>query len=41
MQACMDVVVPYVHTRKQFGKPIGEFQVRMIEYSKHTKLFDI
>ena len=25
MQACMDVVMPYVHERKQFGKPIGEF----------------
>lgn len=27
MQACMDVVVPYVHDRKQFGKSIGEFQL--------------
>jgi isovaleryl-CoA dehydrogenase len=27
MQACMDEVVPYVHERKQFGKPIGEFQL--------------
>ncbi|NBB82520.1 MAG: isovaleryl-CoA dehydrogenase, partial [Alphaproteobacteria bacterium] len=27
MQACMDVVVPYVHERSQFGKPIGEFQL--------------
>jgi isovaleryl-CoA dehydrogenase len=27
MQACMDVVVPYVHERKQFGKSIGEFQL--------------
>jgi isovaleryl-CoA dehydrogenase len=27
MQACMDVVIPYVHERKQFGKPIGEFQL--------------
>jgi hypothetical protein len=26
MQACMDVVVPYVHERKQFGQAIGEFQ---------------
>ena len=26
MQACLDVVVPYVHERKQFGKAIGEFQ---------------
>ena len=27
MQACMDVVLPYVHDRKQFGQPIGEFQI--------------
>ncbi len=27
MQACMDVVVPYVHERKQFGRAIGEFQL--------------
>ncbi|MDB6113124.1 MAG: acyl-CoA dehydrogenase [Lacunisphaera sp.] len=27
MQACMDVVVPYVHDRKQFGRPIGQFQI--------------
>ena len=27
MQACMDVVVPYIHDRKQFGKAIGEFQL--------------
>jgi isovaleryl-CoA dehydrogenase len=27
MQACMDVVIPYVHERKQFGKSIGEFQL--------------
>ena len=27
MQACMDVAVPYVHERKQFGQPIGEFQL--------------
>ena len=27
MQACMDVVVPYVHDRKQFGQPIGQFQI--------------
>ncbi len=26
MQSCLDVVVPYVHERKQFGKAIGEFQ---------------
>ena len=27
MQACMDQVVPYLHERKQFGSPIGEFQL--------------
>ena len=27
MQACMDVVIPYVHQREQFGQPIGEFQL--------------
>lgn len=27
MQACLDVVMPYVHQRKQFGKAIGEFQL--------------
>ncbi len=27
MQACLDVVIPYVHERKQFGQPIGEFQI--------------
>ena len=27
MQACMDVVVPYVHERQQFGQPIGQFQL--------------
>lgn len=27
MQACLDVVLPYIHERKQFGKAIGEFQL--------------
>jgi isovaleryl-CoA dehydrogenase len=27
MQACMDVVLPYIHERKQFGQAIGEFQL--------------
>ncbi len=27
MLACMDVVLPYIHDRKQFGQPIGEFQL--------------
>ncbi len=27
MQACLDAVLPYVHERKQFGEPIGSFQI--------------
>ncbi len=27
MQACMDIVLPYVHERKQFDRPIGDFQL--------------
>src|SRR5207237_5467679 len=27
MQSAMDIVVPYVHERRQFGQPIGEFQL--------------
>ena len=27
MAACMDVVIPDMHDRKQFGQPIGEFQL--------------
>jgi isovaleryl-CoA dehydrogenase len=27
MAACMDIVLPYVHERQQFGQPIGEFQL--------------
>jgi len=27
MAACMDLVMPYIHDRKQFGQPIGEFQL--------------
>src|SRR5690606_26110397 len=27
MQACMDVVLPYVRERQQFGRPIGTFQL--------------
>jgi isovaleryl-CoA dehydrogenase len=27
MAACLDAVIPYVHERKQFGQPIGEFQL--------------
>lgn len=29
LQACLDVVLPYVVEREQFGKAIGEFQVRV------------
>ena len=28
MQACMDIVVPYIHEREQFGRPIGEFELK-------------
>jgi isovaleryl-CoA dehydrogenase len=27
MQACMDITLPYIHERKQFGKPIGDFEL--------------
>ncbi|MDP6832583.1 MAG: isovaleryl-CoA dehydrogenase [Alphaproteobacteria bacterium] len=27
MQSCMDVIMPYIHEREQFGQPIGEFQL--------------
>lgn len=27
MQACMDIVVPYIHEREQFGQPIGKFEL--------------
>jgi isovaleryl-CoA dehydrogenase len=27
MQSCLDVVIPYLHDRKQFGQPIGSFQI--------------
>jgi isovaleryl-CoA dehydrogenase len=27
MQSCLDVVIPHLHQRKQFGQPIGEFQL--------------
>src|SRR5690606_35741524 len=31
MQACLDVVLPYVRERKQFGKPIGSFQLIQVK----------
>src|SRR3546814_18415160 len=27
MQACLDLALPYIHERRQFGQPIGEFQL--------------
>src|SRR5438132_7048544 len=33
MQACMDAVLPYVHERKQFGQPIGSFQIMQAKVS--------
>jgi len=27
MQSCLDLVIPYIHERQQFGQPIGEFQL--------------
>ena len=32
MAACLDVVLPYVHERRQFGQPIGEFQLMQAKY---------
>ena len=31
MDACMDVVVPYIHEREQFGRPIGEFELMQVK----------
>lgn len=39
MQACLDVVLPYVRERKQFGKAIGEFQIMQAKIADmYTKL---
>ncbi|CAJ0824644.1 15063_t:CDS:2 [Entrophospora sp. SA101] len=39
MQAALDIVVPYVHTRKQFGEPIGHFQLIQAKLADmYTKL---
>jgi isovaleryl-CoA dehydrogenase len=39
MQACMDVVLPYVHERKQFGQAIGEFQIMQAKLADmHTTM---
>jgi len=31
MAACLDLVLPYVHERTQFGRPIGEFQLMQVK----------
>ena len=36
MQACLDVVLPYVHERKQFGQPIGAFQLMQAQDRRHV-----
>ncbi len=36
MQSCLDGVVPYVHERKQFGQPIGEFQLMQASWPTCT-----
>ena len=33
MQACLDVVIPYARDRKQFGQPIGDFQLMQAKIS--------
>ena len=39
MQACMDVVLPYVHERRQFGQAIGEFQIMQAKLADmHTAM---
>ena len=37
MQACLDVVLPYIHDRKQFGQKIGEFQVYWNQCLQHVE----
>jgi len=36
MQACLDVVLPYIRQREQFGRPIGEFQFIQV-FLSHLK----
>jgi len=38
MQACMDVVVPYLHEREQFGRPIGTFQLMQGKLAERLRL---
>ena len=36
MQSCLDVVIPYIHERKQFGRSIGEFQLMQGKDRRHV-----
>ncbi len=36
MQACLDIVIPYVHERQQFGQAIGRFQLVAGEARRHV-----
>ena len=36
MQACLDVVLPYVHERRQFGQAIGEWLTGLLNGAGHT-----
>lgn len=38
MQASCDIAFEYAHIRKQFGQPIGKFQVILIHYKTDLKL---
>lgn len=31
MQACLDIVLPYIRQREQFGRPVGEFQFIQVD----------
>ena len=37
MQACLDVVMPYVHERKQFGQPIGTLPAHAGQARRHVR----
>ena len=39
MRACLDIVIPYVHDRKQFGRPIGEFEIMQAKLADMYKTF--
>jgi isovaleryl-CoA dehydrogenase len=39
MAACLDTVVPYVHTREQFGQPIGQFQLMQAKLADMYTVF--